>query len=1313
MAYAQELFNPFPGLRPFKTDEYNLFFGREGQSDELLARLGRTRFLAVVGTSGSGKSSLVRAGLLPALYGGFMTSAGSNWRVALMRPGSDPVGNLALALNHPTVFGSDIEENARLQTTITEATLRRGSLGLVEAVRQTRMPSNENLLVIVDQFEELFRFARVDESEQFHNDAAAFVKLLLAAITQREIPVYVVLTLRSDYLGDCALFWDLPEAINESQYLIPRLTRAQRREAITGPVAVCGGQIATRLVNRLLNDVGDDQDQLPILQHALMRAWDRWRDDHADDEPIDLRHYEAIGTMADALSLHADEAYDELPDERSRRIAEKLFKGLTEKGADNREIRRPMELRDICALTEASEAEVVAVIEPFRREGRSFLMPPAGVALDGASVIDISHESLIRCWERLPDWVDEETRSSRIYLRLAETAVLHARGEAGLRRDPELQLALNWRDESQPNEAWASRYHPGFDAAMSFLEQSRKARDREAQLKELARRRELRRTRVAAAVLLMMLLFSLVLAGYARAMQQEALDKTRQLEQKGQLLQEQTRIAESQKSNAQQQKEVAEQQKELAESERAKAEENFQAAEKARQETVEQKQRAEEQARIARENEDKAVRAKAEAERQEQLAHEAEEAAKQAEKDVKSEFSRANNLLYAADLNLAQQAFNSGRVERAQSLLNEFRPTETVDSALLEMRGFEWYYLWQLFNKDLGMLEGHDDTITSVAFSPEGKYTATASVDGTVKIWDAATRREVASPKWGAQAPSSATSVTFSPDGRVLAIATGDNSVMLWDTTAPEKEPVALRGPTAPLYAVAFSPDGKRLAAGGEDRSVLLWRLDEPAGAPRVFKGHQDTVRAIAYSPDGRTLASGANDNNIMLWDTSAPEPQPKTLNGHTQPVLALAFAYDGATLASGSDDGQIGLWNLRTHGRAPAMLKGHEGSVGAVAYSPDGRTLASGGEDKTVRLWDTTAQKAEPLTLGKHRDIVSSVAFSQDGRVLASGGYDKKVRLWDITSQHGLATLKGIGAPVGDVAYAPDGRRLATASDNGEVKIWDASTRRELAAFKAHDDSVWSLAFSPDGRLLATAGKDATVKLWDAGAPGRAAAVVLRGGHTQAVYSDAFSPDGRWLATGSDDKTIKVWNAAAPDAPPRTLSGHTATITSVAFSPDGKRLVSGSLDGTVRLWDLNSERPQPVTLAQQKDAIWAVAFSLSPDGEGQRELVAAGGDGRRVNVLDVASKETVGALDGHEGAVRSISFSPDGRTIATGSTDKSVRLWSAVSSQELVKLEGHLGAVTSVAFSPDGRTLASGSFDWYVKLWYGATDQEFDPAGR
>ncbi|MDT7779933.1 MAG: hypothetical protein QOC99_2445 [Acidobacteriota bacterium] len=490
--------NPFPGLRPFETEEYNLFFGREGQADQLLARLGRTRFLAVVGTSGSGKSSLIKAGLLPALYGGLMAGTGSAWRIAVMRPGHDPLGNLACALSADDVIGSpDTDDN--VDATIIETTLRRSTLGLVDAVRQARLPAYENVLIVVDQFEELFRFRSMREQQQGTDDASAFVKLLLEAPQQRDVSIYVVLTMRSDFLGDCSQFQGLPEAINDGQYLIPRMTRDERRSAITGPAAVGDGEISPPLVNRLLNDVGDNPDQLPILQHALMRTWEHWAARPRDAaEPVGLKDYEAVGTMSDALSQHADEAWDELPDERSRHIAETLFKSLTERGADNREIRRPTRLKDICEIAGASEAEVAAVIEVFRREGRSFLMPPVGVELKPETVIDISHESLIRNWQRLKDWVKDEAESARIYRRLAGATVDYRTSMGGLLDDVTLQWFLKWRDNYNPNRAWGMRYHPEYDDSIAYLEESRAASEKRIADTQERDRRELEQARAFA-----------------------------------------------------------------------------------------------------------------------------------------------------------------------------------------------------------------------------------------------------------------------------------------------------------------------------------------------------------------------------------------------------------------------------------------------------------------------------------------------------------------------------------------------------------------------------------------------------------------------------------------------------------------------------------------------------------------------------------------------------------------------------------------------------------------------------------------------
>ncbi|HEX8338628.1 MAG TPA: penicillin-insensitive murein endopeptidase, partial [Pyrinomonadaceae bacterium] len=383
---------------------------------------------------------------------------------------------------------------------VIEATLRGGSLGLVDAAASARLEGHK-LLVVIDQFEELFRF-RAARSTAADDEASAFVKLLLEAARQRDVPVYVVLTMRSDFLGDCAQFQGLPEAINDGQYLIPRMTRDERRFAIVGPVRVARARMTEPLVNRLLNDVGDNPDQLPILQHALMRTWDEWRGKrpehaaaHAAGEKIDVCCYEAIGGMSDALSRHADEAYTELADERSRRIAELLFKSLTERGPDNREIRRPTRLREICEIAGATLGEVSAVVEVFRREGRTFLMPPEGVELTPDTVIDISHESLIRNWGRLKEWVRDEAEAARIYRRLADAAGAHRAGESGLLDDVTLGWVNRWQERYSPTRPWGVRYHPEYDGAMAYLEASREERGREREERERQRRELLERER--------------------------------------------------------------------------------------------------------------------------------------------------------------------------------------------------------------------------------------------------------------------------------------------------------------------------------------------------------------------------------------------------------------------------------------------------------------------------------------------------------------------------------------------------------------------------------------------------------------------------------------------------------------------------------------------------------------------------------------------------------------------------------------------------------------------------------------------------
>lgn len=485
---SKPLSNPFPGLRPFEADEEHLFFGREKEVDELLRRLSRTRFLLVAGSSGTGKSSLVRSGLIPSLQGGFMLKAGSSWRIMVFRPGDNPIGNLAAAMDAPNALACD-EELANTSRVLLEATLQRSSLGIVQAVRHARIPPQDNILIVVDQFEELFRFRRTGQNSR--DQAVAFFKLLLESTRQQDVPIYIVLTMRSDFLGDCIEFQGLPEAVNDGLYLIPRLTRDELRSAITGPVAVAGGVIAQRLVQRLLNDLADDQDQLPVLQHALMRTWNHWEAQRAEQPSIDIADYEAIGGLQQALSLHAEEAFEETARvEGGQQIAERAFKALTDTYSDPRGVRRAASIRELAAICELPEPEVMQVVEIFRCPGRSFLTPYSSTPLGAQTIVDLSHESLMRCWARLVRWTEEERESAENYLRIAQAASWYADSSGGLWTDPQLETGLQWRHKNRPSSAWAERYDPHFSLAMEFL-------DRSAERRETERRKERKRKRNA------------------------------------------------------------------------------------------------------------------------------------------------------------------------------------------------------------------------------------------------------------------------------------------------------------------------------------------------------------------------------------------------------------------------------------------------------------------------------------------------------------------------------------------------------------------------------------------------------------------------------------------------------------------------------------------------------------------------------------------------------------------------------------------------------------------------------------------------
>jgi hypothetical protein len=452
--------NPFVGLRPFRPDEGLLFFGRRQQTSDLLDRLNRSRFLAVVGSSACGKSSLVLAGLLPQLEAGFLVDSREGWLVVHLTPGERPLERLA----------------AGLGTTASE--LREAGAHLIAATLKAR-PENadRNCLILVDQFEELFRFALSRGNE---DEAAEFVRILLDVVEQREFPVFVATTMRSDFLGDCDQFRGLPEALNRSQYLVPRLTRQQLRESIEGPTRLFGAGVEPRLMDRVLNEVGDDPDTLAVLQLAMMRTWEHWGRTRGTPR-LDVPDYTAIGGVKDCVPKDAESAMTGM-DPGEQNLTERMFQALTDTDYSNRRVRRPARLDELERVTGAPRETILGIIDRFCADGRSFLRVDSGPNY----LIDISHEALIRKWDRLWGWVDAEALSKRVYLDLVDAV---SRRKA-LLHEADLQAALDWRARVKPTRAWAERYVGDFERAMAFLDESEAAKNRE-QEEQLQREQEM------------------------------------------------------------------------------------------------------------------------------------------------------------------------------------------------------------------------------------------------------------------------------------------------------------------------------------------------------------------------------------------------------------------------------------------------------------------------------------------------------------------------------------------------------------------------------------------------------------------------------------------------------------------------------------------------------------------------------------------------------------------------------------------------------------------------------------------------------
>jgi WD40 repeat protein len=1341
---------PYRGLRAFEEEDAEFFFGREALVAQLVERLaalippagsspGRGgRFLAILGASGSGKSSLVWAGLLPALRAGGVPGS-AKWAVMAMTPGERPLESLAAGLV-PILAGEE-DQLAATRRLLDNLAADGRALHLAARLAWPQAPPEKRLLLVIDQFEEIFTLCHDEEAR------GRFIENLLYAAAVGGGRVIVLLTMRADFYHRCAAYRDLAGYLAAQQVLVGPLSEAELRRAVERPAQQVGLRPEPGLTEAILADVAQEPGALPLLQHALLELWER-----RQGRLLTLRAYQASGGVKGAIAQRAESIYAGFsPQEQA--LVRRVMLRLTQPGEGTEDTRRRAALAEL--VPAGGEAAAIARVVQALTDAR---LLTTGRDERGDEVVDVAHEALIRGWPRLRAWVDEDRAGLRTHRRLTEAAQ---------------EWERSGRDESylyggarlaEANE-WAAKYAGELNVQeREFLDASqelarREAAEHEAQQRREQRQREIAHSRELAALALSHLNDQLELSFLLSAEALRGLDTYQTRRSLLETLWASPHLDQFLHGHSSSVTSVAfsPDGKTLASGSGDKTIILWDVASHrpigiplaGHFGAVWSVAFSPDGKTLASGSEDKTVILWDVASRQ------------PIGQPLTGHSSGLSSVAFGPDgQTLASASWDrtiilwdvASRQPIGQPLTEDRGPVLSVafspDGQTLASDGNgRTIILWDVVShQPIGQpLIGHTSYVRSVAFSPNGKILASSSEDGAIVLWDVASRQPIGQPLTGHS--GHIWSVAFSPDGKTLASDGGDGTIILWDVASRQPIGQPLTGHSGHVLSLAFSSNSETLASGSSDGTVILWDTTSRQPISIPLAGYFGVVSSVAFSPDGQILASGSTGGNIILWDVASRQPIGQPLTGHSGPVLSVAFGPDGQTLASASWDRTIILWDVAsrqpigqplTEDRGPVLsvafspdgqilasgswgwtitlwdvvsrqpigqpLTVYSGPVESVAFSPDGKTLASAGWDKTIVLWDVATHRPIDQPLTGHSETVSGVAFSPDGQTLASGSADGLIILWDVARHQPIGQpLAGHSGPVLSVAFSPDGQILASDGDRGTIILWDVASRQPIGQpLTGRSDYVWSIAFSPDSKTLASDGGDGTIILWDVASRQRWLIGQPSTGHSRSVSGVAFSPDGKTLASGSLDGTIILWDVVGCQPTGIPLTGRPNPVFSVVFSPDGKTLASGHGDRTIILWDIAGRQPIGQPLIGHTDYVTSVAFS--PDGK----TLASGSEDKTIILWDVASRRPIGQpLTGHSGQVSSVAFSPDGQTLASGSTGGSIILWDVLSRQPIDQPStGHTSFVHSVAFSPDGKTLASDGGDGTIILWNVANRQ-------